>query len=332
MKSWLTVWGVVLLLAFAGSANLHAQQLSRRLILRDGSFQSVSKYEVKGERVKYLSAERGEWEELPSTLVDWDATNKFNEGRAKAEPSPEAMELDKEAEAERKEEEARAPVVAQGLSLPPDGGVFLFDNFQGQGQLVELQQSSGEINRNTAANILRGAINPIASAKENVELKGQHAAIQAHILRPVIYLQENPGDATVKPQSQRSEPQQPEQPQKPIQAFGEHYALVRADIKKDARVVGNIKVAVYGKVSQQQKLVRTKTEPVSGGWIKLVPVADLAPGEYAVVELLGKEGMNLFVWDFGVNPKAVANPTAWKPVLPKAAAPPAKAPELEKRN
>src|SRR6202140_5382695 len=164
--------GILALAVLLPSA--HGQQLAKRLVLKDGSYQLATKWEVKGDRVRYLSAERDEWEELPNSLVDWAATDKFEKDRAAGVPAPEAVELDKEAEAERRAEEAKTPQVATGLHLPEDGGMFLLDSFLTQPQLVLLQQNTGEVNRNKRANILRSAI-PIASSKQTIELDGVHA-------------------------------------------------------------------------------------------------------------------------------------------------------------
>src|SRR5579872_7627750 len=79
----------------------------RRLILKDGSYQLVTKYEVKGNRVRYLSAERNEWEELPESLVDWPATEKYEKDRATGSSVPEAAQLDKQIEQERDREETQ---------------------------------------------------------------------------------------------------------------------------------------------------------------------------------------------------------------------------------
>jgi hypothetical protein len=140
--------GLLLTVLFVLAIPVAAQQLAKRLILKDGSYQLATKWEVKGDRVRYLSAERDEWEELPNSLVDWAATDKFEKDRAAGTPAPEAVELDKEIEAERRAEEAKTPQVAPGIHLPDDGGMLLLDTFQSQPQLVPLQQNTGEVNRN----------------------------------------------------------------------------------------------------------------------------------------------------------------------------------------
>jgi hypothetical protein len=307
-----------------------AQDLAHRLILKDGSYQLVTKYEVKGDRVRYKSAERDEWEELPTSLVDWPATEKFEKDRATS-AIPEAKILDKETDAEREAEESHLPQVAPGLRLPEDSGVFLLDNYQGQSQIVEMNQLEGDVNRNTRGNIFRGAINPVASAKQTVELEGEHATVHAHVSVPAIYINVDEQDrsspeapegetSSAKPSepsldAPRVKPQGPQQPQQPEQALipFDRFRIVRAKVKGGKRIVGNLKRNPTGKVSQNEDFVKTTITRVSGGWLKLTPIEDLATGEYALVEMKGAEGMNLYVWDFGVDPKSPANANPWKP-------------------
>jgi hypothetical protein len=293
----------------------HGQQLAKRLILKDGSYQLTTKWEVKGDRVRYMSAERDEWEELPNSLVDWPATEKFEKDRAAGAAAPEAVELDKEVEAERRAEDARTPEVAPGLRLPEDGGMLLLDTFQTQQQLVVLQQNTGELNRNRKTNILHAAVNPIASSKQTIELDGLHASVQAHAALPAIYVSLDQ-DQVANPSSQPG-PQQPQQAQQPEQPW-DRFHIVRVQSKKNKRIIGDIKVNLLGKTSQEQSLIPTTSQRLTGGWVKITPATALEPGEYAVVELLGKEGMNTFVWDFGVNPAAPANASALKPEQPAA--------------
>src|SRR6202023_3305057 len=179
---------LALIALFARPASFSAQELARRLFLKDGSYQLVTKYETKGDRVRYLSAERNEWEELPASLVDWPATQKYEKDRAAGASVPEAVQLDKELEREREQEETLLPQVAPGLRLPEDSGVFLLDSFQGEPQIVELQTTEGDVNRNTKANILRGAINPVAGVKQTIELEGAHARVQSHVDVPSLYI------------------------------------------------------------------------------------------------------------------------------------------------
>jgi hypothetical protein len=311
-----------------------AQDLARRLILKDGSYQLVTKYEVKGDRVRYMSAERNEWEEIPSALVDWPATDKYEKKRAAGASAPEAVQLDQEFKHEQELEEAQQPQVAPGLRLPQDSGVFLLDAFEGGPQLVEIQPNQGDINQNRKNNVLRAAINPLAGAKATIELEGAHAAVQSHVDVPSLYINVEPIlDQPEQPVTQKDSggrnAQGPQQPEQPIVPF-DRFRIVRAEVKGNKRIVGDLKRAVTGKISQEQHFAKTTITRVNGGWLKLTPTENLSPGEYALVEMMGKEGMNFYVWDFGVNSKAPANAHPWKPEEKSGSAAPAK-PESDKQ-
>jgi hypothetical protein len=312
-------------LLFAFPLDSPAQHVDSRLILKDGSFQSITKYEVKGDRVRYYSAEREEWEELPSSLVDWPATEKFEKERAAAPSVPEASLIDKESAADREADETRLPQVAPGLRLPELTGMFLLDNLKGQPQLVEVQQGEGAIDRNNKGNILRGVV---ASGKETVELDGEHAAVFSHVAVPSIYINLDddsdetppPGETDSAKPSQpsldapRAQPQHPQQSQQPEQpAAPDRFRIVRLKVKNGKRIVGDIKRAPTGKISQDQNSVKSTVDHLAADWLKLTPTEDLAPGEYAIVEMKGAAGINLYIWPFSVNPNAPANVNPWKP-------------------
>ncbi len=292
-----------LLLVLLGLATLllpglpvRAQQQTQRLILKDGSYQAVVKYEIQGDRVRYFSAERYEWEELPVSLVDWDATRKYDADLAAGKlrvqtETPEERE-------EREAEEANSPEIAPGLKLPGSGGVFLFETYQGKPEAAEILQNGSEVNQNKKKNVLRSAINPMAGSKQSFELKAAHAQIQAHSGQPVLYVDIDEGPSDIAP--------------------GDRFRLIRAEVKNDTRVVGNLKVTFTGKTSEQSNFIPVTVEKIGKGqWLKVTPARELAPGEYALVEMLGPQEMNLYVWDFGVSPNAPANPNVWRPASPK---------------
>ncbi len=273
---------------------LPTQQPAKRLILKDGSFQPIVKYELQGDRVHYFSSERYEWEDIPSSLVDWEATKKYEADFASGKLRTH-VETPEERE-EREKVEANSPEVLPGLRLPGTGGVFLLDQFDGKPELSEILQNGSELNQTpNKKSVLRAAINPIGSSKHSFELKGPHAKIQSHVPSPAIYLDIDEGALNDVPLAGR-------------------FRIVRAEVKKDIRVIGNLKVTFTGKTSQEGFFIPAVVEKVgTGEWVKVTATQDLPPGEYAVVEMLGTDEMNLYVWDFGVNRQAPANPNTWRP-------------------
>lgn len=239
----------------------------KKLILKDGSYQVVREWEVKGEHVRYYSTERFAWEELPASLVDWEATKKANE-----EAQTEAKELLEEVRYPSAEETG-AIVVALGKTLPEADGVYAFDGKN----IVVLAQSATELRLDKKRMLLSMAMPlPILKSRTNVALDGTKSKTRLKSATPVIYVR-----------------------------FAEEtdlkFAMVRAKVKGSKRVFEQLlRGPLGGKAEESRQTVAIEQETLSSGVYRLRLPSPLPPGEYAIIELL-EQGMNLDVWDFGVD-------------------------------
>lgn len=263
-------------LLLAGSAGA---QVVKRLILTDGSYQTATEWTKSGDRVRYFSAERAEWEELPVALVDWKATDEWNTVRAKSQDQ-EMKQATAEEVVSRKEEELNTPLVAPELRLPADGGVFLLEEVAGKPVLHKVGGSKTQENDHEAENIMKHSVIRIADQVQTIELKGATAKVRVHTAVPSIFVDVDDRQGTVP---------------------GENFRMVRLEQKKNLRVVSKNKVAITGDQSQAEKFLHSRAEKFNGDWWKLIPLEDLTPGEYAIVVSAPGDDGNGIVWDFGVD-------------------------------
>jgi len=322
-------WLVAILLAAATFTAL-AQPERQRLILKDGSYQVITKYEVKGDRVRFFSAERGEWEEIPENLIDWPATAKWNhehqpgsaaEAAAAAAANPgdpglsEAAKIDAEERAELDAEAARMPVISPGLRLPDETGVWGLDTFQGSPELVHVLQSNGDLNRASEHSIVRANIVSSSGAKEAVRIEGANAPVQFHVDEPVFYVSlDAPPSAANEAASEGALTVNTHGASSAMKDKNSHsspdsqYAILRVYSNRNLRTVLAREIALLGQPGHSEEIVETNKEILKGGrWMKITPKFPLLIGEYALVEILSPREVNLDVWAFGVNPRAQEN-------------------------
>jgi hypothetical protein len=306
--------------------DLPGMATNHRLILKDGTYQVVRKYEIVGDRVRYISVERGgEWEELPVDLVDWEATRKWERdhaNQADEEASPamkEAAEIDKEEADERAAEQARRPEVSKGLELPDEDGVFALDTFEGTPELVELLPVDLALNAKNKHGI--ATLNPLAGQKASLELEGQHAKVHLHVNDPAIYLSLEGRDDAEQVVSHALTVQTSGAKEVANRKHGAHsatsgFAIVRADERKAVRIVGAVHVSLTGAVTQDENVIPAKVEVLPGKhWLKITPNQTLTIGEYALVEILSASDINQSVWDFRVDPQLGDNPGSLGPIF-----------------
>ena len=329
---------VFLSLDLVSAPSASAQQPAhwKRLILTDGTYQLVTKYEVHGDRVRFYSADRLDWEEVPKSLVDWAATEKWNKAHEHGplpgesetgqstspepiqNPQQEAHQIDQAEAAARADQAARTPLVAPDLRLPDENGIFVLDNYQDIPELIHLEQSQGNVNRDPSHNVLRAAIGAFHGAQEPVRISGQAARTRLHVDDPAFYVsldtlgeQETPESALMVDTNGANSKDDKNQYSSP----SSQYAIVRVDVHPGERVIGALRISRVGGLRQDVDIVPTTAQILPGKhWMKLTPKQPLEVGEYALMEILGPGVVNLDVWDFGVSPNAPENRHVITPV------------------
>jgi hypothetical protein len=290
------------------------------LILKDGSYQIVMSYRVVGSVVRYVSAERGGVEEeIPLSLVDLDATHRWEKQHAQPDPNnPQPPAIDPELLKEEADRAALTPEVAKDLRLPEEDSTLALDTFRGTPELVPLAQTDSDLNRNTGHNLLKAAVNPLSAAHQIVQLKGEASPIQLHVKDPVLYLRigdESVGNTagtplTVDTHGATSRMQNDPSGGSP----NSRYVIVRTDVRTGARVIDSFRIPLLGTGQHQEDVVETTTELLPGGhWLKITPKEALDFGEFALMEVISDKAVNLGVWDFGVHPVSPENRDIIKP-------------------
>lgn len=271
----------------------------KKLVLKDGSYQLVRSYEQKADRVRYFSIERDDWEEIPASLVDWDATKKAEA----AEEKTEAAVLEK---ARIQTEERRvAPPLDVDASLTVGQGVFLPDGegmFALEGKTIKtLKQveSAVKTDKKTALTQVLSPI-PIVPGKRNVEIPGGRAAVRITTATPEFYLREPPpsvdGDTAIERTGQAN-------------LAGPDVMLVKVKVKGNKRYLESIRSMFGQQVGEERKEISMQRWEVAPDVYRFTLSEQLPPGEYALAEVL-EDGINFFVWDFGVDLQGAAKPVS----------------------
>jgi len=271
-----------------------ASDRPKKLVLKDGNFQLAREYQRNGERVRYFSSERGDWEEIPAAMVDWDATAKAEASAAKEEEA-----LLKTVHRQQEEQRTDMPLevdaslpVAPGIFLPGGEGMFVVEGKS----VTPLDQVGAEI-RTDKKQRLKQVLSPvpIIPSKRNIELPGARAVRRVNSQRPEFYLREaspDPNDVSFIKRSSRPGETGPE------------VELVRLTVKGGKREIESVRSLFGQKISEDRNSVMIQRWDVAQNVYRFTLGQELPAGEYAFAEIL-QDGVNLYVWDFGVDRKGV---------------------------
>ncbi len=259
-KGW--IFGGLCCLWLASACLLPAATV--KLYLKDGTYQLAREYKVEGDRVQFLSADRGEWEEIPVSLVDLEKTQAAIKQREEA-AREEAVSI-------KEEEKALRVAAKEAERVPMEQGVYMVDGEK----LTAVKPGESKVVTNKRRSVLK-ALSPLpmVTGKATLELDGPHSPTGTPNRTPQFYIR---------------------------LSADERFGIIRMGEHKGNRVVEKLTIIPVTKETvEEPDSVETFRKQVGDQVYKIWPAKPLEPGEYAVVEYTeGK--VNMQVWDFFVAP------------------------------
>ena len=245
----------------------------QKLVMKDGSYQFVRGYQAVGDRVRYYSIERDEWEEVPASLVDWKATEATNRNE-ETEALGRAQQAGKEySESQADPHQFLGPEIVPGVFIPDEDGIYILK--AGKAAALPRQEARARVDKGrVATNVLLPV--PLLKNRNLVEISGARAQLRLEASPAAFYAHGRARDDS-------------------------RYVVVRLKPKGDVRRVEAILTNILGRnPTHSGEYVELKSETVAPNVFKLTPAEALGAGEYAVIEFLGND-LNLYLWDFGID-------------------------------
>ena len=262
----------------------------KKLILKDGTYQVVREYQRNGDRVRYFSLERGDWEELPAAIVDWEATAKEEAAGQKAANAL-ADKVHAQEEAKRMDNVADIDAslqVGQGAFLPQADGLYVVEG-KSVRYIPQAVAGTKTDKLRTVEQVLSPV--PIVPGKQKVYLAGEHATLRLKTISPEFYLREPPPDpdrvSAIETSSRPGE-------------SGPEVVLIRAKPLHNGRQLESIQTLFGQKINADLNEVAIQRWEVAPHVYRFTLGEALNPGEYVLAQIL-PDGLNFFVWDFGVD-------------------------------
>ncbi len=252
----------------------------QKLVFKDGSIEKVEQFEVKGDRVRFKSIERNEWEEVPLSLVDLDATKKLNEKEAqeqkKTKAQPFTQPINEAKSPEPSPAKKSGPVeIAPGVNMPDAYGVYVWDGKQLR-QLTEAGTRKHTDRKNTIINLVAPV--PIMKQKVSIQLDGLTSDTKLATAAPVFY--------AYLPDER-----------------GGQISLYKMIVTKTDRV---LKETAHSQITgsdteKSQEFVFTPSLHIAENVYKIFPTKPLEEGEYCLVEISAQQmKYEPTVWDFSI--------------------------------